>query len=114
MIYGFEQPDDEELASLTKEMRVRVLNCSGSGCLLETDAPIAVGAIARLRITFGGREFDDTVRIVRCQVLTGAGSVYHIGTEFLSTMPPYAGTLRYLMRRELNRLAGWVWTKPQR
>ena len=67
MIYGFEQPDDEELASLTKEMRVRVLNCSGSGCLLETDAPIAVGAIARLRITFGGREFDDTVRIVRCQ-----------------------------------------------
>jgi len=114
MIYGFEQTGDEELASMTKEVRVRVLNCSGSGCLLETDTPIAVGAVARLRIAFGGHEFDDTVRVVRCQALTGAGNVYHIGTEFLATTPPYAGTLRHLMRRELNRLAGWLRTKPQR
>jgi PilZ domain-containing protein len=114
MIYGFEHPNDEELASLAKEIRVRVLNCSGNGCLLESNAPIPVGAIARLRIAFGGNEFDDTVRVVRCQALAGAGSIYHVGTQFLSTTPPYAGTLRHLMRRELSRLAGWLRAKePQ-
>jgi PilZ domain len=110
MIYRFEQMDEEQLASLAKEVRVRVLNCSGNGCLLETNAAIPVGAVARLRIGLGGNEFDDTVRIVRCQELAGAGSVYHVGIEFLATTPPYAGTLRYLMRRELNRLVGWLTT----
>ncbi len=114
MIYGFEHSDDEELASLAKEIRVRVLNCSGNGCLLESDAAIPVGTVARLRIAFGGHEFDDTVRVVRCQALVGAGSIYHVGTQFLSTTPPYAGTLRHLMRRELNRLAGWLRAKEPR
>jgi hypothetical protein len=113
MIYGFEHDDDKELGSLAKEITVRVLNCSGGGCLLEATAPIPVGAVAKLRIAFGGREFDDTVRVVRCQELAGAGSIYHVGTQFLSTTPPYAGTLRHLMRRELNRLAGWLRTKEQ-
>jgi len=105
MIYGFEHSDEEQLASLAKEIRVRVLNCSGNGCLLETNAAIPVGTIARLRIGVDGNEFDDIVRSVRCQALAGAGSVYHVGIEFLATTPPYAGTLRYLMRREPNRLA---------
>jgi hypothetical protein len=107
MLYGFEHSQDE-LASLAKEVSVRVLNCSASGCLLESDTAIPVGAIARLRVTFGGKEFDDTVRVVRCQAIAGAGSVYHVGTEFLAATPPYAGTLRYVMRRELHRLAGWL------
>jgi hypothetical protein len=114
MIYGFEHTENEELGTLAKEVRVRVLNCSGSGCLLESDAPIPIGAVAKLRIAFGGHEFDDTVRVVRCQGLAGAGNIYHVGTQFLSTTPPYAGTLRYLMRREMNRLAGWLRTKEQR
>jgi hypothetical protein len=113
MIYGFEHTEGEELGSLAKEVRVRVLNCSGSGCLLESDAPIPVGAVAKLRIAFGGHEFDDTVRVVRCQLLVGTGNIYHVGTQFLATTPPYAGTLRYLMRRELNRLAGWLRSKEQ-
>lgn len=108
MIYGFECRDEEQLASLAKEIGVRVLNCSGNGCLLETNAAIPVDTVAQLRIAFGGNEFDDTVRVVRCQPLTGAGNVYHVGVQFLATTPPYAWTLRYLMRRELNRLVGWL------
>jgi hypothetical protein len=111
VLYGFEDSQDE-LASLAKQISVRVLNCSASGCLLESDAAIPVGAVAKLRVTFGGKEFDDTVRVVRCQALAGAGSVYHIGMEFLSATPPYAGTLRYVMRRELHRLAGWLRSEP--
>lgn len=111
MIYGFEAMDEEQLASLAKEIRVRVLNCSANGCLLETNTAIPVGSAARLRVEFGGGEFDDTVRVVRCDALTGAGEVYHIGVQFLATMPPYAWTLRYLMRREMNRLVGWLTMK---
>lgn len=112
MIYGFEH-NGEQLASLAKELRVRVLNCSGNGCLLETTAPIPVGTIARLQVAFGGNDFDDTVRVVRCQLIAGAGDVYHVGTQFLSTTPPYAGTLRHLMRRELSRLVGWLKKESQ-
>jgi PilZ domain-containing protein len=108
MIYGFEYSGEEELASLAREVRVRVLNCSGSGCLLESGSAIPVGAVAKLRIAFGGDQFDDTVRVVRCQAIAGAGNVYHVGTQFLATTPPYAGTLRFLMRRELSRLVGWL------
>jgi len=110
MIHGFEQMDEEQLASLTKQIGVRVLNCSANGCLLETNAAIAVGSVARLRVEFGGGEFDDTVRVVRCDALTGASNVYHVGIQFLATTPPYAWTLRYLMRREMNRLVGWLTT----
>jgi PilZ domain-containing protein len=112
MLYGFDHSQDE-LASVAREIRVRVLNCSASGCLLESSAAIPVGAVARLRVTFGGTDFDDTVRVVRCQVLAGTGNLYHVGTEFLSATPPYAGTLRYVMRRELHRLAGWLRREPQ-
>ena len=110
MIHGFEHTGEEQLVSLVKQIGVRVLNCSANGCLLETNATIAVGTVARLRIDFGGSEFDDTVRIVRCDALT-AGNVYHVGVQFLATAPPYAWTLRYLMRREMNRLVGWLNTK---
>jgi hypothetical protein len=113
MIYGFDRPAAEELAALTKELRVRVLNCSGTGCLVEADGPIAVGTVAILRISFGGSEFDDAVQVVRCQPVEGAGNVCHVATHFLSTTPPYAGTLRHVMHRELNRLAGWLRTTEQ-
>ena len=116
MIDGFDrsQPGDEELAALTRELCVRLLNCSATGVLVESNGPVAVGTVAVLRIAFGGDEFEDAVQVVRCQPIEGAGNVFHVGTQFLSTTPPYAGTLRYMMRRELNKLAGWLRTKEPR
>jgi hypothetical protein len=115
MIYGFDrsQLEDGELASLTKELRVRVLNFSASGCLLETNGAVDIGTVAILRIAFGGEEFSDAVQVLRCQAIVGSGT-HHVGTQFLSTTPPYAGTLRYLMRREVNRVTGWLATKSDR
>ncbi len=112
--FGRPQPNDDEPAALTKEMRVRVLNCSASGCLIESNGPVAAGTVAVLRIAFGGLEFDDTVQVVRCQPIEGAGSIYHVGAQFLPTTPPYAGTLRYVMRREVSKLAGWLRPKEPR
>jgi hypothetical protein len=107
MIYEFER-EDSELAALTKEVRVRVLNCSGSGCLLESNGSIAIGTVAVLRVGFGGNEFEDMVQVVRCQPLVGAGDICHVGTKFLSTTPPYAGTLRHMFRQDLGKSAGWL------
>lgn len=111
MIHGFDRPkrdDERELAALATDLRVRVLNCAATGCLIESNRPLAVGSVASLRITVLGGVFEDTVQVVRCQEITGGGAVYHIGAEFLTTAPPWAGTLRYLMRHETGDLKGWL------
>jgi hypothetical protein len=101
----------EDVASIGRHIRVRVLNCSAAGCLLETTAAVSVGASGRLRVLFGGREFDDTVQVVRCEHIGGTSSVHHVATKFISTTPPYAGSLRYTMRHGEIDLAGWLDTK---
>jgi hypothetical protein len=108
MIYGFEHssPADEDIAGLAKEIRVRVLNCSPVGCLVESHGAVPVGTVAVLRVGFGGQDFDDIVQVVRCQPIEGAGDVHHVGTRFLGATPPYAGTLRYVMQREMTKLSG--------
>ena len=73
---------------------MRVLNCSVSGCLLETNCRIDAGAVASIRVVIDGRALVDDVQIVRCQRIAGAGSVYHIGAQFLWTSPPGARSIR--------------------
>jgi hypothetical protein len=97
-----------ELAALTSELRVRVLNCSAAGCLVETTRRIPIGMVATLRVSMSGRQFSDTVRVVRCQMLQGAGGVYHVGMEFLSIAPPYAGSMRHMVRHECEAMSGWL------
>ena len=110
MIRGFEDPrqSSETLATLTRHVRVRVLNCSAEGCLIETTAPLLEGTIGLLRVLFGGKQFDDQIQVIRCEHMKSAGAIYHVGARFLSTTPPYAGTLRYTMRCDVGGLAGWL------
>jgi hypothetical protein len=90
---------------LTTELRVRVLNGSATGCLVESTRALDVGTVAGLSVMLLGREYDDEVQITRCQSIAGAG-VFHIAMQFLSTLPPYAGSLRYAIHREFGLLAG--------
>jgi hypothetical protein len=87
---------------------VRVLNCSAAGCLLETTRPVAVNSVAMLHVSFGDKIFDDTVEVVRCVAISDGGDIHHVAAKFLSVAPPYAGSLRYLMRKEIGELAGWL------
>jgi hypothetical protein len=105
----FEDPQQgqEMLATLTRHIRVRVLNCSAEGCLLEATAPLLPGTVGTLHVSFGGHPFDDQIQVVRCEHMKGP-EVYHVGTRFLSATPPYAGTLRYSMRCDVGGLAGWL------
>ena len=84
----------DRLGVLTRVCHMRVLNCSVSGCLLETNCRIDIGALASIRVVIDGRELVDDVQIVRCQRIAGAGSVYHIGAQFLWTSPPGARSIR--------------------
>ena len=85
---------------LSKEFHLQLLNCSSSGCLLETSSRIEVGTIGILRLNLAGDEFSEEVQVVRCQQIAGAGSVYHVGATFLWTASPAGGSLRRAMRRQ--------------
>lgn len=88
----------DQLGVLTRERQVRLLNCSVSGCLLEMNARVPVGAIASIHITIEGRELSDDVQIVRCQPIAGAGDKYHVGAQFLWTQPLMKQSLRSALR----------------
>jgi hypothetical protein len=90
---------DEMMGTLAREFEVRVLNCSPSGCLLAVNAPIEVGTVGSLTLVFDGQELQDHVRVVRCGAIAGAGSVYHVGAQFL--------WLGSLSRQTLRRALGW-------
>jgi hypothetical protein len=100
--------DNNELGALTSELRVRVLNGSATGCLLESTRAVRVGTVAGLRVNLLGIEYDDQVQVTRCQLIVGAGNIFHIAMEFLSTLPPYAGSFRYAIHREVGQFAGWL------
>lgn len=96
------------LAVLTKELQVRFLNCSSSGCLVESDTRIPITTVGSLRLVMGGRHFVDDVQVVRCVAIKGSGSVYHVGARFLWTAPPDNHSLRSAMRLMTTERTAWV------
>jgi PilZ domain len=88
----------ELLGVLRRELTVRLLNFSGSGCLLESERRVEPGTIGTLRLVVGEDEYSDDVRIVRCQPIEG-GSSYHVGAEFVWTTPPHPRSLRRAVSR---------------
>jgi hypothetical protein len=101
------QQGRETLATLTRHISVRVLNCSADGCLFEATAPLAVGTVAALRVSFEGSQFDEQIQVVRCEARETAGVLHFIGARFLSTTPPFEGTLRHKLRCDVGGLADW-------
>ncbi len=94
---------DEVMGVLARDFDVRVLNCSPSGCLLETNSPIEVGTVGSVTLVFDGQELSDYVRVVRCQPIAGAGSVYHVGAQFLWLGTLTRRTLRGALGRPMDR-----------
>jgi hypothetical protein len=82
------------LGVLTREIRVRFVNSSASGCLIESHVRLDAGTVVALRLFIEGREFVDDVQVVRCQAVEGAGSMFHLGAKYLWVAPPDSGSLR--------------------
>lgn len=86
------------VAVLGRQVTVRLIDISASGCQLESGNRVALGSIGSLTVTFEGQQYMDYVRITRCGVLDGA-SGYRIGAEFLWTTVPPEQSLRRIATR---------------
>jgi hypothetical protein len=98
-------PACDGTAVLIREVRVRLLNWSGSGCLVETDRRIEIGTAATLRVMIDGKEYRDDVQVLRCQSIAGAGSVYHVGMQFLWTEMPHERSIRHALAQRAGSIA---------
>ena len=98
-------------ATLTRELSVRVVNVSASGCLFESRRRMEVGTIATLDLTLGTAECRDDVEVVRCDAVKGVPGLYHIGVRLLWTTPRRAGSIRHAIAAQLAALdqADPVW-----
>lgn len=85
------------VAVLGRDVPVRLLDISSSGCLLETAFRLDIGTHGSLRVLFEGQEFSDDIRVMRCQVCSGRSGSYHVGAEFLWTMAPQDFSLRLIL-----------------
>ncbi|HMF93945.1 MAG TPA: PilZ domain-containing protein [Vicinamibacterales bacterium] len=88
----------ESLGVLMREVRVRVVNISSVGTLLEGNKRMAVGTLGRLRLRFGDGEYVEDVEVVRCDAVEGAG-VFHIGVRFLFTTSRHNRSIRGVLAR---------------
>lgn len=80
---------------LEHEVEVRLLNVSGSGCLVESSRPLPIGSAAVLSVDSEFGVLLDEVQVVRCEAMQGAGSRYTVGLRFLWVSMPEAQTLRW-------------------
>ena len=90
---------DDLIGVLARDIDVRLLNVSGSGCLVESRRRLEVGTTAALRLRVEGEEYSDDVLVTRCHEVQGAGATYHVGAEFLWTTPPGGRSLRRIATR---------------
>jgi hypothetical protein len=82
------------LGILARDISVRLLEISRGGCLLESTASVPAGTLGALSVEVDGTVYIDQVRVVRCQLLAGAGNTHRVGAEFLSLHLPAEHSLR--------------------
>jgi hypothetical protein len=91
--------------ALTRELSVRVINISGSGCLVESQRKLEVGTLGKLRLQLGIEECDDDIEVVRCETVQGSRSIYHVAMRFLLTTPRHPESIRDAVSRHAAGLA---------
>jgi c-di-GMP-binding flagellar brake protein YcgR len=85
------------VAVLGREVSVRLLDISASGCLLESASALLLGTTGSLLLKFDGKEYVDDVRIIRCRQCEGSNGAYLVGAEFLWTNAPHDRSLRRVL-----------------
>lgn len=103
----------EHAATLMRDLVMRVVDISASGCLIESRRRVEVGTVGRLRLKFGNDECADDVEVVRCEpVESGRSSLFHVGVRFLWTTPRDVGSIRHAVTTHAGDLdtarTAWV------
>ena len=87
------------VAVVGRQMPVRLIDVSLSGCLLESWVRLDVGTHATVRVPHDGREFTDDVRVARIHPSAGSSGLFHVGAEFLWTNAPTEQSMRMIASR---------------
>jgi hypothetical protein len=87
------------VAILGREVPVRLIEISTSGCLLESNSRLELGTAGVLRVMFEDEAYQDDVRVMRCRGFEGSSPIYQIGAEFLWTTRPHERSLRRVIAR---------------
>lgn len=82
------------VAVLRREVAVRLVDISNSGCLLQTEKRLLEGTTGTLRVSYDGVEYADDVRVMRCQAPNSGENWFRLGVEFLWTTHPGERSLR--------------------
>ncbi len=85
------------VAVLGREVSVRLIDISASGCLLESSSRLLIGTSGSLILSYDGREYVDDVRVIRCRQCEGSSGSYQVGAEFLWTNTPHDRSLRRVL-----------------
>jgi PilZ domain-containing protein len=82
------------VAVLGRDVAVRLVDISNSGCLIQSETRLAEGTTGTLRLSYDGVDYVDDVRIVRCQAPTVGDNWFRLGAQFLWTTHPSERSLR--------------------
>ena len=67
---------------LIRDIPVRLLDFSLSGCLVATNHPMHAGTIGELQVAFEGRPYRDTVIVVKAILHHGFPYTHTLGSQF--------------------------------
>jgi hypothetical protein len=93
-------------ATLIAQVPVVIVDVSRSGGLIETTRPLDPGTIGTLQLVVGGRQYVEDFRVARCTSLSGRGSTFRIGIEFLRTRRVADASLRHAVTHLVALNAG--------
>jgi hypothetical protein len=92
----------EATGMLARNVPMRLIDIGRGGCLLESHQRIENGTLGELRLQVAGEIFVDDVRVTRCVLVEGSGSLYRVGAEFVQTRRPGEHSIRRAMTSMLR------------
>ena len=92
----------EATGTLARDVPMRLIDIGRSGCLLESHQRVENGTLGELRLQVDGDVFVDDVRVTRCVLVEGSGSLYRVGAEFVQTRRPGEHSIRRAMTSMLR------------
>ena len=95
----------EVTGMLARDVPTRLLDISRTGCLLESRMRVEEGTVGELQLQVQLETFVDDVRITRCVLVEGSGSIYRVGAEFVQTRRPGEHSIRRAITAILRGLA---------
>jgi len=101
---AIEEPD--VIGLLARHIPARVIDISRTGCLLESQQRVDIGAVGELRLEIQRQTLVDEVRVIRCVLLEGSSSTYLVGAEFVPTRRPGERSIRRSVASILRGLPG--------